>query len=130
MNQKNTSETTSESPSVQTTAILLESASEVRDIVKASFSKKFVFDIETDGLLDGCTKMHVFGFIEAFEGDQVYVIVEPFLVEVLFEAAEVLIAHNCICFDFPAIEKLFGIKFENQVVDTLGLSYYLWCERI
>src|SRR5690554_4890089 len=99
MKAKNTSETTSESPLVQTTARLLESASEVRDVVKASFSKKFVFDIETDGLLDVCTKMHVFGFMEAFKGDKVYVINEPFLVEVLFEAAEVLIAHNCICFD-------------------------------
>lgn len=129
MKAKSTSETTLESPSAQTTARLLESASEVRDVVKSSFSKKFVFDIETDGLLDVCTKMHVFGFMEAFKGDKVYVINEPFLVEVLFEAAEVLIAHNCICFDFPAIEKLFGIKFEKQVIDTLGLSYYLWCDR-
>ena len=46
-----------------------------------------------------------------------------------FLTEDVVIGHNIIRFDNPAIEKLLGIKVNCQVIDTLGLSWYLNHER-
>lgn len=109
----------------------MRSVNHLKTIVTQSFSSKFVFDIESDGLLDEATKVHVFAFTEAFHGGEVFVILgeDISLIEELFDLSDAMIAHNCVGYDLPLLEKLYGIKYDKEVIDTLGLSYYLWCDQ-
>lgn len=44
--------------------------------------------------------------------------------------ADVLIAHNCIRFDIPHLERILGVKVKARLVDTLPLSWYLYPNRM
>lgn len=41
-----------------------------------------------------------------------------------------LIMHNGICWDKPTLERLLKIKIKHKMVDTLGLSWYLYPKRV
>jgi hypothetical protein len=87
-----------------------------------------VFDIETDGLLDVLTKIHVLSYqredmsepVSTHDYDEMR---EFFLNE------EVLVGHNIIRFDLVAVEKVLGVKPKARLVDTLPLSWYLHHNR-
>ena len=44
---------------------------------------------------------------------------------IFFTEAKVLIGHNIIRFDIPAVEKVLGIKVKARLIDTLPLAWYL-----
>ena len=44
------------------------------------------------------------------------------------QEAHLLIGHNILCYDIPAIEKLFNVKITAQILDTLILSKMVWGE--
>jgi DNA polymerase I-like protein with 3'-5' exonuclease and polymerase domains len=84
---------------------------------------RLTFDLEADGLLDTVTTVHClvaqdidnaviykFGPSEIEEGLE------------LLSSAGTLIAHNGIGYDLPALEKLYGFKYDGIVVDTLVMS--------
>lgn len=83
-------------------------------------NSKIVFDIEADGLhpnnvwcivakeLDG--KIHTFDNTQIDEGIK------------LLQEADTLIGHNIIGYDIPVLEKLYDIKFDCKVEDTLVMS--------
>lgn len=90
-----------------------------------------LFDIETDGLLDSCTKVHCicamdwltketfsFGPEETERGME------------LLRRYNLWVAHNGLCFDVPALEKLKGIRktSESFVFDTLTASRLIWSD--
>lgn len=80
-----------------------------------------VFDIETDGL--DPTLIHVLSWSEDMgEVKSTYEYQE--MRDVLM-GADVLIGHNIIRYDIPAVEKLLGIKVKARLIDTLGLSWYI-----
>ena len=82
----------------------------------------FVFDIEADGL--NPTKIHVFSATangKNIKSTNDYDILRGFL----SVGDRVLVAHNSIRYDKPALEKILGIKITCKVVDTLSLSWYL-----
>ena len=85
---------------------------------KTSF--EVVFDIETDGL--DATKIwcmvikELNGPIHKFGPDQLYQGIN------LLQEADVLIGHNIIGFDVPAIERLYNIKLKGKIKDTLVMS--------
>lgn len=88
-----------------------------------------IFDIETDGLLDELTKLHVLYYViySFTEGiiDEGY-ITDPLEIQELFDKDYVFVGHNIIRYDLPALTKLFGFDFENiNIYDSLGVSYYL-----
>lgn len=89
----------------------------------------FVFDTESDGLLDEATKLHCLCVHDLTSGRDYslvdYDAIRKFLLEV-----DVLIAHNCIRFDIPLLEKLLDIKITATIVDTLILSWYLEPDRL
>jgi hypothetical protein len=87
-----------------------------------------VFDIETDGLLDDMTKIHVVSYSR--DGKEVVSIGDYDQMREFFSKAEVLIGHNVIRFDIPAVEKILGIKIKARLIDTLALSWYLNHHRI
>lgn len=88
----------------------------------------YVFDIETDGFLDVCTKIHSL-VLKNVDTDEVFscaaegkhLAVSSGL-EMLKEADRV-IGHNIISFDLQVLKKLFGIEIPlEKVVDTMVLG--------
>ena len=80
-----------------------------------------VFDIETDGL--DSTKIHVISWMDDqgnVQHTHDYVAMRIFL-----EEAPILIGHNIVRFDIPAVEKVLDVKISARLVDTLALSWYL-----
>ena len=83
-------------------------------------NSKIVFDIEADGLypnnvwcivakeLDG--KIHTFDNTQIHEGIK------------FLQEADTLIGHNIIGYDIPVLEKLYNVKFNCNVEDTLVMS--------
>ena len=83
----------------------------------------FIFDIETDGLLDTCTKIHCIslttpnGDTSLFAQDDVPMALHH------MQNAEMLIGHNILGFDIPAIKKLYPKwRTEAKIRDTLVMS--------
>lgn len=89
-----------------------------------------LFDIETDGLLDVCTKVHcicakdwltkeTFSFGPKEIEDALR----------LLSSYDILVAHNGICFDVPALQKLSKDRFKaGHVFDTLTASRLIWTD--
>lgn len=84
-----------------------------------------VFDMEGDGF--NPTKIHC---IAMNVKGKLYDETDYDRMRSFFEKADVLIAHNCIRFDIPHIERLLKIKIKARLVDTLALSWYLYPKRI
>jgi DNA polymerase family A len=80
-----------------------------------------IFDIETDGLLDEATTIHVMAY--KLDGEVKYTHDYEEMRQLL--KAPVLIGHNIICYDIPVLEKLLKIKIESKLIDTLALSWYI-----
>lgn len=89
---------------------------------------RYLFDIETDGLLEELTKVHCVvyrdldtGTIESFFGPSL-----PGAIEMLAEATE-LHGHAIQSFDIPAIQKVYpGWATKAVIHDTLVESHLLW----
>jgi hypothetical protein len=87
-----------------------------------------VFDIETDGLLDELTKIHVMSWSNDV-GEVKHTHDYDEMRYVLLNS-ETLVGHNIIRFDIPAVEKVLGIKVKARLIDTLALSWYLHHDRM
>lgn len=98
--------------------------------------KALVFDIETDGLLDTLTRVHslviedpdtgeLFSFRNDNHPDNLKRLVEG--IRMLMEA-DLIIGHNIIKFDIPAIQKVYPwFKIDqSKVFDTLVASRLIW----
>ncbi len=88
-----------------------------------------VFDIETDGLLDKLTKIHVLSWSND-NGKTVRHTHDYDEMRYVLLNSETLIGHNIIRFDIPAIEKVLDIKITAELIDTLALSWYLNHDRM
>ena len=92
--------------------------------------KKIFFYCETDGLLDKMTKVHCIavaindGEVHSFGPDQLSQGVDELC------QADLLIGHNLINFDLPALAKFDQTRHmkqcESEVYDTLIVSRLLW----
>ena len=90
-------------------------------------SNEWVFDIETDGFLHQCTKLwmvvleniHTGEVLEFVNGDDGW--------KDVFNNATLLVGHNILGFDLPALTKLCGYRLPKRVKvrDTLLLSQIL-----
>jgi len=87
-----------------------------------------VFDIETDGLLDELTKIHVLSWMG--DDGNVHYTHDYDAMRIFFTEAPTLIGHNIIRFDIPAVEKVLGIEVKSRLIDTLPLSWYLNHDRM
>jgi hypothetical protein len=87
-----------------------------------------VFDIETDGLLDKLTKIHVISWMG--DDGNVHHTHDYEEMRKFFTEAKVLVGHNIVRFDIVAVEKVLGIKVKARLIDTLALSWYLNHDRI
>ncbi len=80
-----------------------------------------VFDIETDGL--DPTKIHVLSWEDEF--GKIQHTHDYVAMRIFFEEAKILIGHNIVRYDIPAVEKILGIKVTATLVDTLAVSWYI-----
>ena len=83
------------------------------------------FDLETDGFLDQLTRIHCIATMDFDTGQRRVYGPEGIGQGIaLLQQASELIAHNGICFDIPAIQKLFPSFSTDRikVTDTLVLS--------
>lgn len=88
-------------------------------------SDVWVFDIEGDGL--NPTKIHCLAASK--NGKNVFVTNSYDDMRKFFAKAKIIVGHNIRRFDIPVVERILGIKITSKVVDTLGLSWYLYPER-
>lgn len=92
---------------------------------------KWIFDIETDGLLPNLRTIHCIALVEV-DTEETQVFGPDDLKQGLniLESAQQIIGHNIMEFDIPAIRSLYP-KFSpcGQVWDTLIMSRLLWPER-
>lgn len=90
-----------------------------------------VLDIEANGLLDTVTKIWCFVF-RTLDGKKVNSYGPNQLEEAVKEmhSCDVIIGHNIISYDFPAIKKILGEEFKGTKVDTLIMSRMLNPKRM
>ena len=85
-----------------------------------------ILDIETDGLLDECTKIHCIvlrdltGSVKSFTQPDTATIAD------ILSSNPSLVGHNIQGFDLPVIYKLHKLRYTGQVLDTLVASRLLW----
>ena len=82
-----------------------------------------VFDIETDGLLNEMTKIHVLSYSD--DGKTIHHTHDYDEMREFFATRKTIAGHNVIRFDAPAVEKILGIKIKSRMIDTLALSWYI-----
>lgn len=89
--------------------------------------REILFDMETDGLYDEVTKIHVISYCYVDKPEEVFSIYTKEEIVKLFNTPDVkFVGHNVLNYDFPVLNKLLGIKSNyKRIIDTLYLSYYL-----
>jgi DNA polymerase I-like protein with 3'-5' exonuclease and polymerase domains len=86
---------------------------------------KYIFDIETDGLFDVCTKIHCLVLKDVDNNKILSLSVDEALDKL--SKADVIIGHNIIKFDIPVIKKLYpNFKTEAKIFDTLVATRLLF----
>ena len=87
---------------------------------------KYVFDIETDGLLFDCTKTHCIVLKDIDKNEILTPTVDQGLE--LLSNAELIVGHNIIKFDIPVLKKLYGFKTKAKVFDTIVATRLIWSD--
>lgn len=90
-----------------------------------------VFDLESDGLLDTVSKIHCVSF-QIYENTQFISkgsITDYDQMRRFFQSQENLVGHNIVKYDKRVLQKILGIDIKAKLIDTLGLSYYIFPYR-
>ena len=94
--------------------------------------KLYVVDFESNGLVSEATKIWTMGIgWQNKEGNWVVKSTTDYndMKKVLGNPENTIVCHNLIRFDVPLYEKIIGEKVQASLVDSLGLSWYLYPER-
>lgn len=90
-----------------------------------------VGDLESDGLLDVATKLHILSYqmqdkdVSSFNAQTQESRIKAFFQWHIDNNVPVVF-HNGIWFDIPLVEKMYGMDLSKlMVIDTLPLSWYL-----
>ena len=78
---------------------------------------RYVFDIETNGFLHSCDKVHCIVLKDIDTGEILTPNNETAIKKL--KEAELIIGHNIIKFDIPVLEKLYSATFTGKIFDTL-----------
>lgn len=106
---------------------------EVYYFCKMNLDNVYICDIETIGYLKELSSfddLHVLGC--AYKSNNKWQVKTTNKKEDIKKIVEnpnnTLVFHNGVCYDKEAL-KIMGFDFKAQIIDTLGLSYYLYSER-
>ena len=99
--------------------------------MKLAPKKIRILDIEANGLLDTVTKVWCFVF-RTLDGKTVNSFGPDKLADGIsfLNTCDIIIGHNIITYDMPAIKKVLGYDFKGQLVDTLVMSRMLNSRRM
>lgn len=90
----------------------------------------YIFDIEADALLDECTKIHCLSIGKVLKSGELRVVSTTDYSEMadFFQNKSITkIGHNIIRYDMEVVLKILEVKpTENNIIDTLPLSWYLF----
>ena len=96
-------------------------------------SKKILFDVETNGLLDQATRVHCLVAVDADSPEKLMKFGPELVSEGidLLKSADVLIGHNISGFDIPVIQKLHGVNLvPKKQIDTFAISKALFVSTL
>ncbi len=82
-----------------------------------------LIDVETDGLLEEATKIHVLSYTLA--GEEPTSIFDYDEMRDFLLSQQAIIGHNIVRFDIPVLEKLLRIKITAKLYDTLPMAWYV-----
>jgi len=85
---------------------------------------KYCFDIETDGFLNQCTKVHCI-VLKDVDTNEILKLKNEDAVKKL-ENADLIIGHNIIKFDIPVLKKFYDFKPKGKVFDTIVATRLLY----
>ena len=89
---------------------------------------RYVFDIETDGLLDTVSKVHCL-ILKDIDTNEIISYVDNWEEGVKrLEDAELIIGHNVIKYDIPVLKKLTTFNPKGLVRDTLVCTRLIWAD--
>ena len=89
---------------------------------------RYIFDIETDGLLDTVSTIHCLILKDIDSGEIIsYTDNWPEGVKRL-EEADLIIGHNIIKYDIPVLKKLGTFNTQAQIKDTLVCTRLIWAD--
>lgn len=89
---------------------------------------RYIFDIETDGLLDTVSTIHCLILKDIDSGEIIsYTDNWPEGVKRL-EEAELIVGHNIIKYDIPVLKKLGTFNTQAQIKDTLVCTRLIWAD--
>lgn len=87
-----------------------------------------IFDKETNGLYKQVTKIHCISYADYKDGNLIgkgsittYEGMKEF-----YATRKVLVGHNITIYDLPVAKKILGVDYQGTVVDTLGISWYMF----
>lgn len=91
---------------------------------------RLIFDIETNGLLDDLSTIHIITAMNADTGEQFDYKPDQITEGLaLLSSADVLIGHNIIKFDIPALQKVYpDFAPKGKLIDTLVISRLIWSD--
>ena len=89
-----------------------------------------VFDIECDSLIENATKIHCLS-VKQYRDNNInkFTLIDYEDMISFLENESVLVGHKIRTFDVPIIEEILGINIKAKLIDTLGLSWYLYPDR-
>ena len=100
---------------------------EFYDWIPSDKTRVLLFDIETNGLLDQTTKVHCLCAKDFLTGESFsFRPHEMKQAKALLDSYPLLVAHNGLCFDIPALYKLWGTEY--RCFDTLTASRLIWTD--
>ena len=90
----------------------------------------WVWDLETDGLLDEVTKIHCLSY-SSLCGKFKASLYTKEEIRSFFALTpnDYFVGHHVIGYDFKALQKIYGIEKPKKVIDTLALAWYLYPNR-
>ena len=79
--------------------------------------KRYIFDIETNGLLTDATKVHCIVMYDIDKGELLHLSNEAAVKKLT--KADLIVGHNIIKFDIPVLKKFYNFKPRGKAFDTI-----------
>jgi DNA polymerase I-like protein with 3'-5' exonuclease and polymerase domains len=90
---------------------------------------RYCIDIETNGLLDTLDTVHCIVLKDIDSNKVISCFGKDYSeLKTVIENAELLIGHNIMAFDIPAMEKVLNLKYKGEVFDTLVATRLIWAD--
>lgn len=91
---------------------------------------RIIADIEADNLIENVTKIHCMCYYDIDTHESVSLTDYEQIKELLATPNLTIIGHYFVQYDAVVLKKILNIDFKARLIDTLGLSWYLYPSRL